>query len=66
MKGSLGGLTSCYAAAKYPETYARAVCSSPTNCFNFASGGLTSVIKNNYKTSGKRPKTMYVHLKHIT
>lgn len=56
--GSLGGLTSCYAASKYPEVFARAVCSSPSNCYNFGNGGLASVIASNYAASGKAPKAV--------
>jgi pimeloyl-ACP methyl ester carboxylesterase len=56
--GSLGGLTSCYAASKYPQVFARAVCSSPSNCYNFGNGGLASVIASNYAASGKAPKAV--------
>ena len=56
--GSLGGLTSCYAASKYPDYFVRAICSSPTNCYNFGSGGLSSVIGSNYAATGKTPKAV--------
>lgn len=56
--GSLGGLTSCYAASKYPDIFERAVCSSPSNCFNFGSGGLAAVINSNYLSTGKRSKAV--------
>jgi len=56
--GSLGGLTSCYAATYRPQVFARAICSSPSNCFNFASGGLSSHIISNYLESGVSAKTV--------
>jgi hypothetical protein len=33
--GSLGGLSSCYAASKMPLVFQRALCMSPSNCFNW-------------------------------
>lgn len=56
--GSLGGLTACYAASKYPETFSRAICASPSNCFNFGSGGLASVIASNYVQNNLAPKSV--------
>jgi hypothetical protein len=56
--GSLGGLTSCYAVSKYPETFSRAICASPTNCYNFGSGGLASVIASNYAENNRAPKAV--------
>ena len=56
--GSLGGLTSCYAAAARPDVFKRAVCSSPSNCFNFQSGGLSSIITSNYAATGIAAKTV--------
>jgi pimeloyl-ACP methyl ester carboxylesterase len=50
--GSLGGLTSCYAAAARPDVFKRAVCSSPSNCYNFVAGGLASIISSNYYATG--------------
>lgn len=44
--GSLGGLTSCYGAASRPETFQRAICLSPSNCFRYAHGSLVPTIKN--------------------
>lgn len=45
--GSLGGLTACYAASKYPDVFERAICMSPSNCFNYGSGGFANTIKAN-------------------
>lgn len=56
--GSLGGLTSCYAATYRPQVFARAVCSSPSNCYNFATGGLSTHIISNYLLSGVSAKTV--------
>lgn len=56
--GSLGGLTSCYAASKYPHVFARALCMSLTNCFNFGVGGLAPVIETNFETSKLAPKSV--------
>ena len=50
--GSLGGLTSCYAASARPAVFRRALCFSPTNCFNFGSGGLAPVIASNFAAAG--------------
>jgi predicted alpha/beta superfamily hydrolase len=51
--GSLGGLTSCYAAAARPDVFKRAVCSSPSNCFNYATGGLSPTITTQNNTGDK-------------
>jgi len=56
--GSLGGLTSCYAATKNPAVFERALCMSLTNCFNFGTGGLAPVITANYEATGKAPKSV--------
>lgn len=53
--GSMGGLTSCYAAAARPDVFKRAVCSSPMNCFNFKNGGLATVIADTYDKMGILP-----------
>jgi hypothetical protein len=54
--GSLGGLTSCYAAAARPDVFKRAVCSSPSNCFNFATGGLSPTITQIMEEGGRGEK----------
>ena len=56
--GSLGGLTSCYAAAQYPQIFSRAICMALTNCHNFAAGGLTPVITGQYLRTGKKAVTV--------
>ena len=62
--GSLGGLTSCYAASKNPSLFVRAICSAPSNCFNWLNGGLSSVIPRNYVNTGNKPKTVIQFLSH--
>ena len=54
--GSLGGLTSCYAVSARPDLFSRAVCSSPSNCFN--TGQMATEITANYAATGKAPKTV--------
>lgn len=56
--GSLGGLTSCYAAASRPDIFQRAVCSSPSNCFNFENGGLSTIITSQFESTGISAKTV--------
>jgi pimeloyl-ACP methyl ester carboxylesterase len=56
--GSMGGLTSCYAAAARPDVFKRAVCSSPSNCYNYAAGGLASIISSNYYATGVAATTV--------
>jgi hypothetical protein len=56
--GSMGGLTSCYAAAARPDFVQRAVCSSPSSCFNYGNGGLSTLITNEHARHGSRPKTV--------
>ena len=57
--GSLGGLASCYAATHNPGVFARAVCMSLTNCYNWGTGGLVPVIAANYEASGgQAPKAV--------
>jgi hypothetical protein len=56
--GSLGGLTLCYAAASRPANFQRAICMSPTNCYNWFSGGLVSVIKQQFKATAQRAKAV--------
>lgn len=62
--GSLGGLTSCYAAAARPDVFQRAVCSSPSNCYNFAVGGLAPIIKDSYAATGVKALTVIQFLGH--
>lgn len=56
--GSLGGLTSCYAASRFPNSFSRAICMSPSNCFNYVTGGLAPVIASNFKLTGSIPKAV--------
>jgi hypothetical protein len=56
--GSLGGLTSCYAAAARSDVFKRAVCSAPSNCFNAGLGGLSRVITDTFASTGVRPLTV--------
>lgn len=42
--GSLGGLSSCYAAASRPAVFQRAMCFSVITCYNHATGGLAPTI----------------------
>jgi hypothetical protein len=56
--GSMGGLTSCYAAAARPDFVQRAICSSPSSCYNYGNGGLSTVITNEYARHGIKPKSV--------
>ena len=55
----MGGLTSCYAAIARPDFIQRAVCSSPSSCYNYGNGGLATVITEQYAKHGKKPKAVF-------
>ena len=48
----MGGLTAAYAASKHPKVFRRGLAMSPTNCFNWASGGLADTIATNFAAAG--------------
>ncbi len=56
--GSLGGLTSCYAASKLPQVFSRAICLSPSVCFDYANGGLAQQTRVNLAATTARPKAV--------
>jgi len=59
--GSIAGLTTCYAATSRPDFVSRAVCMSPSNCFNHrrtGEAGLVKHIKANFENLKKLPKAV--------
>jgi len=61
--GSMGGLTACYAASKYPDRYTRGYCYAPAMMWNF--GELAQhVIKHNYVMTKKLPKAVIFEIGH--
>lgn len=62
--GSMGGLTACYAASKYPDRFTRGYCYAPAMMWNF--GELAHVIKHNYyhAVMKKLPKAVVFEIGH--